>query len=297
MLSGGFTRVSRLGSVGQARRGTYALALRPGPRGSGHGLDFLLECIGFPPDTDLTQLAARIRREGEAVALRGPGGEHLRVPFPGGLEVRLDRDEGQEHDSIWPYYEVPRRLRVAVDHLLAVPDSPFDVLLHGQANPPLPDDPWREATGDEYPLACYLTDARRLPRELPAGHVLAVSVAGFALDVSYVGADRGVQNPYLLEEPRGVPLLPLAGAERPGGCMELSLVVRGTRQLVNPLTKETVTALETDAPGRPLDLFLSRWQLSEHHLEPPQVGSRIEGAFLFTGRASGGLPARGRARR
>jgi len=258
-------------------------------------MDFLLECIGFPPDTDLSALAGRIRSEGERVALRGPGGEHLRMPFSGGLEVRLDREEGAAHDSIWPYCEVARRLRVALGELRPLPDSPFDVLLLGRANPPLPDgnlDPWRETAGDEYPLSTYLCDARRLPRSLPRGHVLAVSIAGFALDVSYVGPDEGIRNPYLRDDPLATGLLPLSGSDHPGGCMELSLLVRNVRHLENPLTKERIEAVEADAPGRPLDLFVSRWQLAASGLPAPRPGWRLEGAFLFTGRVSGGLPLR-----
>ena len=257
-------------------------------------VDFLLECIGFPPGFDLASLAARIRRDGERVTLRGPKGEHLRIPFSGGLEVRLDREVGQAHDSIWPYCDVSRRLRVAHERFERVPDAPCDVLLHGRANPPVPEDAWRELGGDEYPLATYLCDARRLPRSLPRGHVLAVSIAGFALDVTYVGPDDGVQSRYLKEDPAGAPLLPLAGSEQPGGCMELSLVVREIRHLDNPITGERVEAVVTDAPGRPLDLFLSRWQLGSSGFATPRPGWRIEGAFLFTGRVSGGLPERSR---
>jgi hypothetical protein len=257
-------------------------------------MDFLLECIGFPPGTDIAELARRVRREGERVPLRGPGGTHLRMPFPGGLEVRLDREEGQEHDSLWPYFESPRRLRVALESVKPVPDSPFDVLVHGRANPPLPGDPWRETSGDEYPLVTYLCDARRLPRALPRGHVLAVSLAGFALDIGYVGPDEGVRNRYLREDPRGSELLPLEGAEQPGGCMELSLVVRAIHHLENPFTKERIELVEADAPGRPLDLFLSRWQLASHALQAPRPGWRIEGAFLFNGRLAGGLPRAGK---
>lgn len=257
-------------------------------------MDFLLECIGFPPLTDLAELAARVRRAGEKVALRGPQGEHLRLPLAGGLEVRLDREEGQPQESLWPYYESPRRLRVAVEGLRKVPDSPFDVLLHGRANPPLPEDPWREGTGEEYPLVTYLYDGRRVPRALPRGHVLAVSLAGFALDVSYVGPNLGPQSRYLRDEPGGSTLLPLEGAEQPAGCMELSLVVRAIQHLENPVTREPIQRLEVDAPGRPLDLFLSRWQLAAHGLDAPRPGGRIEGAFLFHGRIAGGLPVRGR---
>jgi hypothetical protein len=254
-------------------------------------MDFLLECIGFPPDTNLVELAARLRREGERVALRGPDGEHLRIPIAGGLEVRLDREEDQEHDTIWPYCEVERRLRVAVDRVVAVPDSPCDVLLHGRANPPVPDDPWREITGPDYALATWLTDARRLPR-LSRGHVLAVSVAGFALDVAHVGPDEGLGDPVLAEDPEGSPLLPLADADDPGGCMNLSLVVIERRHVVNPLTSEPILHVVVDAPGRALDLFLSRWQLTAGGQPEPQVGWRVEGVFLFTGRASGGFVPR-----
>ncbi len=257
-------------------------------------MDFLLECIGFPPSTDLAALAQRIRSEGESVALRGPRGEHRRVPFPGGLEVRLDREEDQALDSLWPYFESSRRLRVAVESLQRVADSPFDVLLRGRANPPLPEDPWREVSGDEYPLAAHLCDGRRLPPKLPRGHVLAVSLAGFALDVAYVGPDEGVKDRDLKDEPGGAALLPLVGSEQPSGCMELSLSVRAIHHLSNPMTREPIELVEAEAPGRPLDLFLSRWQLAAHDLPAPRPGWRIEGVFLFNGRVAGGLPARGK---
>jgi hypothetical protein len=222
-------------------------------------MDFLLECLGFPPSTDLAALAARIRREGEPVALRGPGGEHLRFPFPGRLEVRLDREEGAAHDSLWPCFESTRRLRVALERLQPLPDSPFDMLIAGRANPPLPGD-LEETTFDEgYRLTACLWDARRLPRTLARGHVLAV-------------------------------LRPLEGADAPGGCMELSLVVQAIHHLENPCTRERIELVEARAPGRPLDLFLSRWQLAEQGLPAPRPGWRLEGTFLFSGRVTGGLP-------
>ena len=252
-------------------------------------MDFLLECIGFPPNFDYASLAREIRRRGESVAWRGPEGEHLRYPFPGGLEVRLDREHGQSEDSLWPHYEVARRLRVRISDLLHIPDSPFDVLLQGIANPSLPDDPLGETSGDDYPIATYLSDARRIPSEIGAGHVIAVSISGFALDVSAIVPNEGVRNPYLALEPRGSLLLPLEGSQQPGGCMELSLPIRSVRRLENPLTREWIEVIEADAPGRPLDLFFSRWQLETHELPVPRPGWRIEGAFLFTGRVSGGL--------
>ena len=51
----------------------------------------------------------------------------------------------------------------------------------------------------------------------------------------------------------------------------------------------------SDAPGRPLLLFVSPWQLSTDGLPAPRPGWRIEGHFLFTGVIAGGLPGPRRA--
>ena len=256
-------------------------------------MDFLLECIGFPPTHDLERLGDLVRERGESVAWRGPSGVHLRYPLADGLEVRLDHEEGEEYWSLWPHYQSSRRLRVAVQSTEPLPDSPYDVLLFGIANPPVPREeraPVFEELGQDYPIATYISDARRLPRRLQRGHVLAVSISGFALDVSYVGTNQGVQNEWILEEPHGAHLMPVSGDGSPGGCMELSLRIRQVRRIENPITKERFLVLETDAPGRPLDLFVSRWQLEADGHAIPRPGWRIEGAFLFTGRVSGGLP-------
>lgn len=254
-------------------------------------MDFLLECIGFAPDFDLAELVQRIRYGGEPVAWRGPRGTHMRFAFQGGLEVRLDREDGQDHWTLWPHYEVQRRLRVSVQSVVRLPDSPYDALLTGIANPPPPglEGPL-DGHGDDYPLATYVSDARRLERPVEAGHVVAVSAAGFALDVSYVGPNAGVKNPYILEEPSGASLLPVGGPDRPGGCMEVSLRVKQVLRLRNPITGIDVDLIEADAPGRPLDLFLSRWQLEADGFDLPRPGWRVEGAFLFTGRVTGGVP-------
>lgn len=257
-------------------------------------MDFLLECIGFPPKSDLAALAARVLEDGEPVAWRGPSGVHLRYPLAGGLEVRLDREDDQDHWSLWPHYDTGRRLRVAVRSLTAVPDSPFDVLMTGIANPPAPQFLDPEAVGDDYAIATYLSDARRIPTTIPVGHVLAVSIAGFALDVDYVGPNEGVRQAEILDEPCGAFLVPVGGTPgdgHPGGAMDLSLRVRGVRHLSNPLSGQAVEVIEVDAPGRPLELFVSRWQLESEGLEVPRPGWRIEGAFLFTGRVAGGLPS------
>ena len=276
-------------------------------------MDFLLECIGFPPTTDLRDLVRRVREQGEPVAWRGPGGEHLRLPLGAGLEVRLDREDDEPHENLWPWFEARRRLRVAVRSLTPIADSPFDVLLTGIANPPLPQEghlgPSVEtgrapdvaplvALGEDYPVSVCLGDARKLASvaaELSVGHVLAISLAGFALDVEYVGPNQGVRHPALLDEPCGAALAPLSPlreteGEDPGGAMEVSLRVRAVRHARNPLTGVEFDIVEADAPGRPIDLFVSRWQLEQEGFDAPRPGWRIEGVFFFSGRVSGGLP-------
>ena len=48
-------------------------------------MDFLLECIGFPPDLDPDELVERVCDEGEAVAWRGDPANHRRLDLGGGL--------------------------------------------------------------------------------------------------------------------------------------------------------------------------------------------------------------------
>ena len=120
--------------------------------------------------------------------------------------------------------------------------------------------------------------------------MLALGVAGFALDVTWIGPNEETQDPSLFDLPHGAALAPLGAAEDPGGCMEVSARVREVRHLMNPLTGVPVEVLEIDAPGRPLELFLSRWQLEADGLPAPRPGWRIEGSFVFTGRIAGGLP-------
>ncbi len=251
-------------------------------------MDFLLECIGFPPGHDLGALARAVEAKGEPTPWRGPTGIHKRLPLVGGLEVQLDHDDGEPEPTLWPHYRVHSRVRVEVHELSRVPDSPFDVLLQGVANPRLPDEDL--ALDDAYPLCTYLIDRRRLPGALPRGHVLAVSIAGFALDVTYVGPDEGARDAAILEAPRGARFTPLGASNDPGGCMDVSARVRAVRHLVNPMTLVAVEVVEIDAPGRPLQLFMSRWQLEQDDLPAPRPGWRVEGCFLFTGRVAGGLP-------
>ncbi|HED66216.1 MAG TPA: hypothetical protein ENJ09_11750 [Planctomycetes bacterium] len=260
-------------------------------------MDFLLECIGFPPSADPAALAELVMREGEPVPYRGPSGCHRLLRVAPGVEIRLDQEEGATHQTLWPHHEATGRLRVAVTSLHPLAESPSDAVLFGIANPPVPaeaDDPSAEELGIDYAITTFLSDARRVPRSLPQRHVLAISVSGFAVDVSYLGPNEGVRDPFILEEPRGASLCPVADETNPRGCMELSLRIRKVRRLENHRTRQGFLILETDAPGRPIDLFLSLWQIQADGFEAPRPGWRIEGAFLFTGRVAGGLPRRRR---
>jgi hypothetical protein len=273
-------------------------------------VDFLLECIGFPPDYPLDDLVQRVLAQGEPAAWRGDPARHRRLALGGGLELRLDKEEGQKHWNLLPHYQVSHRLRVAVEEIRALPDSPFDALLIGWAVPPLGHESGRtpgngshaQPTGEPtrsggplarlgaYRLSAYISDARRLPKKLSTGHVLALSIAGFALDVSYIGPDEGAFDPQILDEECGASIRPLGAPGDPGGCAEVSLRIQSIRHLSNPITGIPVEALEVDAPGRPLELFASRWQMEKDGLPPPRPGWRIEGTFMISGRIAGGLP-------
>jgi len=253
-------------------------------------VDFLLECIGFPPDYDLADLARKARSDGEPVPWRGPSGEHYRLALGGGLDLRFDREQGSRNWTLCPYYQTEQRLRVRVETVREVPDSPYDALVTGWGNPPLAGDPGDSP--EAYPISIVLTDRRRLPRALRPGHVLAVSVAGFALDVDNIAPETGGQRSARSRPlPQGGWIAPLGGMDDPGGCVELSLPVIETRQRTNPVTGAAVTRIEAAAPGRNFHLFASPWQLATDELPPPAPGSIVEGTFLLTGRIAGGLPS------
>jgi len=254
----------------------------------GRPVDFLLECIGFPPDQDHAALIELALREGEAVPRRGDPASHRRLALGEGLELRLDREPGQDFWTLLPAFQVPHRLRIATESLRSIPDSPSDVLLTGWACPAPPDGEGSQPGA--YRLTTWLTDARRLPRSLPEGHVLAISSAGFALSVDYLGPNEGVKELSILEGRCGAHLQPLGGADDPGGCTELSLRIQSIRHMRNRLTGLGVELLVCDAPERPLLLFVSPWQLKGDGLSAPRPGWRVEGTFLFTGVIAGGLP-------
>jgi len=258
-------------------------------------LDFLLECIGFPPDHSLEELIELVRREGEPAAWRGDPSRHMRLPLGGGLEVRIDRENDRQEWCVLPHFQVDHRLRVAIDQIRPLPDSPFDALVIGWAAPSLDPDEARSLPG-AYRLSACVTDARRLPRSLPFGHVLALSIAGFALDVSSIHPDEGA-GAEIRESRARSRIAPLGAPEDPGGCAEVSLRIQRILHLVNPITGVPVEILQADAPERPLHLFVSRWQVERDRLPAPQPGWRIEGTFLFTGRIAGGLPGPGAAAR
>ena len=278
-------------------------------------VDFLLECIGFPPEIDERALAALVRECGEPAPWRGTDGQHWRLPMADGLELRLDGKAGSDEVSLLPFFRVPHRLRVAVTSIGAAADSRFDAVLTGVANPPAPARARVSSEPGEYPFTTWLTDARRLPASVRPGQVLAVSTAGYALDVTYVGPNDGVRDERILEQPRGACISLLEDPQDDlraakgrdvreeafsaiSGCVELSARVRSLRHLSNPLTGRSVDLVEVDAPGRPLQLFISPWHLEAEGLPAPRPGWRVEGAFLFLGRVAGGLPGpSARARR
>jgi hypothetical protein len=252
-------------------------------------VDFLLECIGFPPDHDLAKLAELVRRVGERAPWRGPEGQHFRLRLGAGLELRADRDGDDAPWSVLPYFQSERRLRLAIESVCGLPDSRYDALVWGWANPPL--EGAARASREAYAISAVLTDARRIPRDLVRGHVLAVSLAGFALDVEAVGDD-----PRLLRADRearpfddGGWMRPLGGEDDPGGTVELALRVRSVECVRNPLTGAEVSMLEVSTPGRPLMLFASPWQLDSDGLPAPRPGSVVRGVFVLTGRIAGGL--------
>ncbi len=262
-------------------------------------MDFLLECIGFPPDLDHEALVDQVVQEGDPAPWRGDPQEHRTLALGAGLEVRLDREEGKDFWTLLPHYRSSHRLRMGIETLNHVPDSPFDALLTGWACPPNPGDPGPLLQPGEpgaYRLATWLVDAQRLPPHMPINHVLAVSIAGFALHVDYVGPNEGVCDPSILEQRRGAFVAPLGDPSAPGGCSDVSLRVRSIQHLRNPLTGQAVDLLVTDAPERPLLLFVSPWQLEEHGQPPPRPGWRIEGTFLFSGTVTGGVPVRRRTK-
>jgi len=260
-------------------------------------MEFLLECIGFGPDEDLEELAQRVLAEGEPVAWRGPAGQHRKLALAPGIELRLDRDPGEEFVSLLPYHAERARLRIGVSDVRMIADSPFDALLTGWVAPPRAGlvDSW--GAPGAYLLAAWLTDARRLPARMSRDHVLAISVAGFALDVSFIGPNAQAPHPGVHELPQGASIAPLGGAGDPGGCSEVSARIQEIRHTRNDLTGEPIHILEIDAPERPLRLFISPWQLARDGLPAPRPGYRIEGTFLFLGRIAGGLPGPRRAAR
>lgn len=246
-------------------------------------MDFLLECIGFPPDHPLEEVVQCVLRDGEPAAWRGDPARHRRLVLGGGLELRIDREDERLPWNVLPFFQSPHRLRVGVEEVRALPDSPFDALLWGWVAPP-PDPAERRWSPGAYRLALNLLDARKLPRSLAKGHVLAVSVAGFALDVAQVSAGSSARR----TEPR---IEPLGHPEDPGGCAEVALDVLRVLHVRNPITGVEVEALEVDAPERPHVIFLSQWQLKRDGLPQPRVGARVEGTFLFLGGVCGGLSA------
>lgn len=256
-------------------------------------MDFLLECIGFPPSVTEDEIVALARERGEPTPWRGSADDHRMLPLGGGLQVRADRDTARGYWTLAPFYDVPHRLRLSVETVVRPPESPHDALLTGWAAPP---PPWSEETEPgAYRLSAWISDARRLGRRVEAGRVLAVSVAGFALTVDRITPPERLPGEREPEAPTTADIRPIGGAGSPGGCCDVSLRVQMVRRIANEVTGEPVEMVVCAAPERPLVLFLSRWQLERDGLPAPRAGSWVEGTFLISGRLSGGLqPARPR---
>lgn len=251
----------------------------------GTRVDFLLECIGFPPDHPLEELVDRVLTAGEPAPWRGDARDHRRLALGSGLELRMDRSAASRPWNLLPHYQPMRRLRVSVDDLRPLPDSPFDVLLQAWVAPPV-DPAERRLRKGAYRLGVNLVDARKLPNAIDYGHVLAVQAAGFALDIASIHPRADATH-----EPW---VRPLSGENDPGGCADLSLGIRGISRFTNPITGLEIQALELDAPEFPLTVFLSPWELERNGLEAPRAGGTITGSFLFLGTIAAGIgqPAR-----
>ena len=355
-------------------------------------MDFLLECIGFSPDWNLDTVMGLVRERGQAAPWRGKPSEHLTMPLAGGLELRLDQ-EPDLPPNLWPFYTSRYRRRVSIQSLRRLEDSPGDAILIGRANPGFLDgDPsagWGTPFDDEeHDLTCYFTDATRLPRAVQPGTVVAVMLAGFGLQVEYIGPNETSPSRYgfapdgdlqappsdllngalahvptnqlgepilppldrhapqnagteandptaqldtaitellqnlapdlapklpedptatfrpgavpssassplaidVLNNPRGAAIEFLGGPDSPSASMQISARIRTVSHLVNHLTGKPVNRIELDAPGLPIEVFISPWQLEADGLPPPKPGWRIEGVFLMLGRNIGPLP-------
>ena len=258
-------------------------------------MDFLLECIGFSPHVGEEDLTHLIQAQGEAAAWRGDPEHHRVLSLGSGLEVRADRAPDHSYWTLTPQFKVPHRLRFAVTSIVRQPDSPFDALLVGWAAPPIETKERpasRASQAGAYRLSTWVSDARRLGSRISPGHVLAISVAGFAVHVDRVIRNEDVRDPAILDLPAGADIRPLGAPDEPGGCCDVSLRIQAVRHIKNEFTGETVEIAICDAPDRPMLLFLSPWQLKGDGHPAPQPGMRIEGTFMFTGRIAGGLPKR-----
>ena len=241
-------------------------------------LDFLLDCIGFPPSHDFPSLARHAEELGHPVAWRGPGGLHRSLAVAPGVAVHVDREEHEHVASLSPFALAEGRLRVAVEALRPSPDSPCDTILHGRL---LQDDDL--VAGDlstskglflpaAHAIDAVLADGRLLPRHLPHGHVLALTLAGFGIHVEALEPDRSSAAHYHLAV--------LEGSDVPAGCIELSARIVELATFTNELAQapfhRAVVALgpERDPRTVRLALYLIPWQLFDCGLRASGTASK-----------------------
>ena len=251
-------------------------------------MDFLLECVGVPPDWPLERLVAEAVENGEGAVWRGQASHHRSLRLSADVQVLVERD-AKGHWHTLPLCATPHRLRVAVERRMRTADTRFDTAIGGWVAPEWGAEPSTDPRG-AWPIAASLVDARKLPPRLPKGHVLALEACALALDLSYVGDDAHCTHTEALGNERGAWLEPLGGADSPVGAMELSARVSRILRETNPLTHEAYEVLELDCPARPVRALVSQWQREQDELPRIEVGARIEGVFLFVGRVCGGLP-------
>ena len=280
-------------------------------------MDFLLECIGFPPHADLVALARRVRERGRrapAHTARGRAPEHLRLTLAGGLEVQLIEPE-RGPGATWERDLLPG-FRAAPAHAVHVrrsgPEAGGGAWIAGTLATVAPANHSRIRRGDladrgrrfggghrslggpaGVELRASVRDAARPPR---TGGISRFALTGFAVDVA--GLDEpGPSSARTAALRAGTALEgwstrrgwigPVRDRCAPRTVVELDLPIDSVSVLENPLTGEPVDLLTVLLPSGRLPLFTSRWQLAEDRLPRPEPGMWVRGAFWVVAQSVG----------
>lgn len=239
-------------------------------------MDFLLECAGFPPETNVEALTKRAWEEGQGAPWAGSRPHQRRVQVGTDLEVRADRSPAGF--TLLPHGRGRGLLRFRIDHLRPSPDSRFEALAVGALAPAPPG-----IEADEWgtiPLSVWLADGTRA-RRVPPGSTVALHLAGYALDLESIGEGAGEEGPTRFR--------PLEGEGDPLACTEVRGRVLSVVRPRNAWSGEDALACEVATPERPLRLWLSPWLVAQEGLPLPEPGHVLEGTFLFMGEIVTGL--------